>query len=236
VGVPGTKQCAPKHRGSLPSAILDLSIKSLSFSLHLHLHLSLLLFLATVPVGGQPLPVPVLPHADQVPGHGQHPVRPHPTGLPQAGGEDHEESVRAESDPPRATAIADLTTLALGSATPPPMKRVLLYPAWSLAFIFYIFLLHKGPFFPPPGDFHGRSSPWKGEAQAAELGRILSSRHLFSPRGLYLTPASRFLNSDIFEASGFLLVDERGVRLVVHTHAHSAGQWCSVPNTSCLID
>lgn len=58
-----------------------------------------------VSLWGQHVPVALLPHPDQVPGHRQHPVRPDPAGLPQADREDHEEGVWGQSRPPRQGAL-----------------------------------------------------------------------------------------------------------------------------------
>ena len=123
------------------------------------LYLYVLLFLSTVSIGGQPLPVSVLPHPDQVSGHGQHPVWSHTAGVPQAGGEDHEESVRAESGPPRATlSLTDCD----GHTRYPWRERPC--PAWPLTLTLYFSITLKDHFF--PGDFNVRCSQKKGEAQA----------------------------------------------------------------------
>lgn len=53
----------------------------------------------------QHVPVAVLPDPDQVLGHGEHPVWSHPSGLPQADREDHEEGVRGQSGAARQAAL-----------------------------------------------------------------------------------------------------------------------------------
>lgn len=56
---------------------------------------------SAVSLRGQHVPVAVLPHPDQVPGHGQHAVWADPSSLPQADRKDHEEGVWGQSGPTR---------------------------------------------------------------------------------------------------------------------------------------
>lgn len=48
---------------------------------------------SAVSLSGQYVPVAVLPHPDQVPGHSQHSVRSDSSSLPKADRKDHEKSV-----------------------------------------------------------------------------------------------------------------------------------------------
>lgn len=89
------KEEALNHTDLISDRLTQLQTALLHFS---DLCLLLLLwFFLSVSFWGEPFPVPLLPTPDQVFGHCEYSMWSDPTGVPEAGGEDHEGCVWAES-------------------------------------------------------------------------------------------------------------------------------------------